>query len=96
MPEALQIAIVLYPGLTALDALGTYEVLKLLPSAEIRFVSHQPGPVATDRPALVIGAAHSFEETSTPYLVLAPGSEANTTMAMADSRLISWLQRVPA
>ena len=30
MPEKRQIAIVLYPGFTALDALGPYEVLKLL------------------------------------------------------------------
>ena len=29
MPEKRQIAIVLYPGLTALDALGPYEVLKI-------------------------------------------------------------------
>jgi putative intracellular protease/amidase len=36
MTDKKQIAIVLYPGLTALDALGPYEVLKMLPGAEIR------------------------------------------------------------
>ena len=36
MTETKQIAIVLYSGLTALDALGPYEVLKMLPGAEIR------------------------------------------------------------
>lgn len=35
----MQIAIVLYPGVTALDAIGPYEVLRLLPDAEVRFVS---------------------------------------------------------
>ena len=84
MPEARQIAIVLYPGLTALDALGPYEVLKYLSGAEIRFVAHEPGPVAIDRAALTIGATHSFDETSTPFMLLVPGSEANTTTAMAD------------
>ena len=34
MAEARQIAIVLYPGPTALDAIGPYEVLKLLPDTE--------------------------------------------------------------
>ena len=34
MTETKQIAIVLYSGLTALDALGPYEVLKMLPGAE--------------------------------------------------------------
>jgi transcriptional regulator GlxA family with amidase domain len=94
MTAARQIAIVLYPGLTALDALGPYEVLKFLPGAEIRFVAREPGPVVTDRAALVIGATHSFEETPAPYLVLVPGSEANTTTAMANGRMISWLQSV--
>ena len=87
-----QIAIVLYPGLTALDALGPYEVLKMLPDAEIRFVAHEPGPIATDRGILTIGATHSFDETPAPYLLLVPGSEANTAVAMADAKLIAWIR----
>jgi len=78
---------------TALDALGLYEVLKLLPDSELRFVAHEPGPVVTDRNALTIGATHSFEETPHPFLVLAPGSEANTMSAMADGRLLKWLKK---
>jgi len=35
-----QIAIVVYPGFTALDFIGPYEVLRWLPDAEIRFVWH--------------------------------------------------------
>ena len=93
MPEKRQIAIVLYPGFTALDALGPYEVLKLLPDIEIRFVAHAAGPISTDRAILNIGATHSFDETSAPFLVLVPGSEANTTTAMADGRLIAWLKK---
>ena len=44
----MQIAIVLYPGLTALDAIGPYEVLRLLPDTEVRFVGAAPGPAVTD------------------------------------------------
>ena len=90
MAEKREIAIVLYPGMTALDALGPYEVLKLLPNSEIRFVAHEPGPIVTDREVLVIGATHSFEETPHPYLLLVPGSEANTTTAMAFLRKNAW------
>ena len=93
MPEKRQIAIVLYPGLTALDALGPYEVLKFLPDVEIRFVAHEPGPISTDRGMLIIGATHSFDEMPAPFLVLVPGSEANTATAMADRRLIAWLKK---
>src|SRR5215208_5631895 len=51
----MQIAIVLYPGLTALDAVGPYEVLRLLPDAEVRFVAAAPGPVVTDSGVLFVG-----------------------------------------
>jgi transcriptional regulator GlxA family with amidase domain len=94
MSDKRQIAIVLYPGFTSLDALGPYEVLKFLPGVETRFVAHEPGPIATDRGPLIIGATHSFDETPAPFLVLVPGSEANTTTAMADERLLVWLKKV--
>jgi putative intracellular protease/amidase len=93
MADKHQIAIVLYPGMTALDALGPYEILKLLPDFELRLVTHKPGPVVTNRHTLIIGATHSFEETPHPFLILAPGSEANTTTAMADGRLLAWLKK---
>jgi transcriptional regulator GlxA family with amidase domain len=89
----MQIAILLYPGMTALDAIGPYEVLRFMPGAELRFVSKKPGPVVTDSGILVLGATHSYEETPTPDIVLVPGSEANTTTAMADGELLAWLQK---
>ncbi|MFY0621972.1 MAG: DJ-1/PfpI family protein [Pelagimonas sp.] len=90
----MQIAIVLYPGLTALDALGPYELLKYLPGAEIRFVWHDVGPVPNDRGVLLIGATHTLFETAHPDVVIVPGSEANTAVTAADKRLTGWLRRV--
>ena len=39
----MQIAIVLYPGFTALDFIGPYEVLRYLPDAEVRLSGTNPG-----------------------------------------------------
>jgi transcriptional regulator GlxA family with amidase domain len=89
-----QIAIVLYPGLTTLDAIGPYEVLRNISDCELRFVSHKPGPIVTDSGILVLGATHSYEETPAPDIVLVPGSEANTADAMADGSLLQWLIKV--
>ncbi|WP_067568274.1 DJ-1/PfpI family protein [Nocardia acidivorans] len=89
-----QIAIVLYPGMTALDAIGPYEVLRSLPDSELRFVSNEVGPIVTDSGVLVLGATHTFDETPAPDLVLVGGSEAATTEAMANRELIDWLRRV--
>ena len=90
----MQIAIVLYPGLTALDAVGPYEVLRLLPDAEVRFVAAAAGPVVTDSGVLFLGATHSYAETPSPDLVLVPGSGPRTATAMADTELLDWLQQV--
>jgi transcriptional regulator GlxA family with amidase domain len=80
--------------MTALDAIGPYEVLRFIPDVEIRFVSNKPQPIITDSGVLVLGATHSYEETTSPDIVLVPGSSADTTTAMADNQLINWLQKV--
>jgi transcriptional regulator GlxA family with amidase domain len=87
-----QIAIVVYPGYTALDFIGPYEVLRNLPDAEVRFVWHEPGPIAADSGVLLIGATHSFDETPSPDILLVPGGM--TTMEHArDEKLLDWVRR---
>ncbi|MCV7177341.1 DJ-1/PfpI family protein [Mycolicibacterium sphagni] len=88
----MQIAIVLYPGFTALDFIGPYEVLRWLPDTEVRFLWHEPGLITADSGVLVIGATHSFDETPSPEVILVPGGM--TTMAHArDEKLLDWLRR---
>ena len=89
----MKIAIVLYQGVTALDAIGPYEVLKFIPGAEICFVSNKPQAITADSGVLVIGATHSFADVPRPDIVLVPGSTANTATAMADKELIAWLKQ---
>lgn len=87
-----QIAIVLYPGFTALDFIGPYEVLRSVPGAEVRFVWHEPGPVTADSGVLVVGATHSFDETLSPGVIVVPGGM--TTFEHArDERLLEWVRR---
>src|SRR5258707_13058464 len=87
-----QIAIVVYPGFTALDFIGPYEVLRNLPDAEVRFLWHEPGPIAADSGVLVVGATHSFDETLSPDVILIPGGM--TTMEHArDEKLLDWVRR---
>jgi transcriptional regulator GlxA family with amidase domain len=90
----MQIAIVLYPGMTALDALGPYEVLNGLEKCELRFVWKEVGPIVTDSGVLVLGATHSFAETGGPDLVLVPGSSCATATMMADRDVLAWLRAV--
>lgn len=91
----MQIAIVLYPGLTALDFIGPYEVLRWLPDAEVRLVWHKPGPITADSGVLVVGATHSFDETPSPDVVLIPGGMTTTTHAR-DEKLLDWVRQAHA
>lgn len=87
----MQIAIVLYPGFTALDLIGPYESLRWLPDAEVRLIWHETGPVAADSRLLLIGATHTFAETPRPDVVLVPGGF-TTQQHARDGVLLDWLR----
>jgi transcriptional regulator GlxA family with amidase domain len=87
-----QIAFVAYPGFTALDMIGPYEVLRNLPGAQVRFVWHETGPITADSGVLVIGATHSLAETPSPDVILVPGGPA-TPVHARDEVLLDWLRQ---
>lgn len=86
------IAIVTYPGFTALDMIGPYEVLRNLPQTEVRFVWHESGPITADSGVLVLGATHTLAETPTPDVILVPGGP-STPVHARDGKLLDWLRR---
>ena len=47
----MEIAILIYDKLAALDAVGPYEVMRNVPGWEVRFVAKQKGEVARPRTA---------------------------------------------
>jgi len=87
-----QIAFVAYPGFTALDMIGPYEVLRNLPGAEVRFVWHETGPITADSGVLVIGATHALAETPSPDVILVPGGP-STPVHARDETLLEWLRQ---
>lgn len=88
-----QIAILLYPGVTALDAVGPSEVLSRMPNTEVRFVGKEVGPVTTEGGALLLGVSHTVAETPSPDLVLVPGGT-TTPGQMVDDDVLEWLRKV--
>ncbi|CAI4175379.1 MULTISPECIES: DJ-1/PfpI family protein [Streptomyces] len=89
----MQIAIVLYPGFTALDVIGPYEVLARLPGADVFFVAENPGLVLNDLGSLSVKVVHGFEEVPNPDVVLVGGG-AGQADQMADGALHVWLRAV--
>ncbi|MDO8185231.1 DJ-1/PfpI family protein [Conexibacter sp. JD483] len=91
----MQIAIYVYDRLTALDAIGPYEVLSRLPEAELVFVGAQAGPVRTDTGRLSLVADAARDEVTAPDIVLVPGGPGQTDL-MGDEGLRAWLRAVDA
>lgn len=91
--KPVQIAILLYQGVTALDAVGPWEVLSRMPNTEVRFVGKEIGPVITEGGALLLGVTHSVAETPSPDLVLVPGGT-TTPGQMVDDDVLDWLREV--
>jgi putative intracellular protease/amidase len=87
-----EIAILLFDGITALDAVGPYEVLQRVPGSEIVWLAQEPGPVRTDRGQLSIVADAAYEEVPDPEIVLVPGGT-GTREALEDERLVDWIRR---
>jgi transcriptional regulator GlxA family with amidase domain len=89
----MQIAVLLYDRVTALDAIGPYEILSRLPGADLVFVASQAGPVRTDTGRFVLVASAGLDEVPAPDLVVVPGSPAAPT---APGPLHDWLRSADA
>jgi putative intracellular protease/amidase len=87
----MQIAVLIFDGLTALDAIGPYEVLSRLPGAELRFVAKEPGPKRTDTGSLGVQADLAIADLPGPDVVLVPGGKGNRPL-MHDPEVLEWLR----
>jgi len=86
----MDIAILIFDRLTALDAVGPYEVLSRLPGAKVTFVAEEPGPKRTDTGQLALTADASLTELKHPEVVVVPGGPGQT--ALMDNRPVhDWL-----
>jgi transcriptional regulator GlxA family with amidase domain len=86
-----KIAIPIFDQVTALDAIGPYEVLSRLPGAELKFLSFEPGPVRTDNGMLALHADGALEDMPDPDVLVVPGGF-GTRPLMRDERMLSWVR----
>jgi putative intracellular protease/amidase len=87
----MEIAIPLYDRFTALDAIGPYQVLSLLPGATVRFLASEPGPVRTDNGMLTVLAEGRYEDVPAPEVLVVPGGPGTRAM-LSDERLLGWVR----
>jgi putative intracellular protease/amidase len=87
----MDIAIPIFDGFTALDAVGPYEVLSRLPGARVHFVAHEAGPVQTETRMLTLVAEARLEDVPSPDVVVVPGG-IGTRALLQNPRLLDWIR----
>jgi len=87
----MNIAIPIFDRLTALDAVGPYEVLSRLPHAEVRFLAAEPGPQRTETRMLALTADGALADLPDPDVVVVPGGF-GTRELMHDEQMLDWLR----
>ena len=91
----MQIVFPIFDGITALDAVGPYEVLSRLPGAEVVFAADEPGPKRTDNGALALQADAALAQVPNPQIVVVPGGF-GTRPLMHDEPMLDWLRAAHA
>lgn len=89
----MEILVFLFDGITALDAIGPYEVLSRLPGAHLRFVAPEPGLVRTDNQLLGLHAELGLDDARAADLLLVPGGY-GTRRLERDLGVLEWLRDV--
>lgn len=87
----MQIAIGLYPGFTALDAIGPYQVLSQLLDAEVVLCAAERGRLSDDNDLLHLEVEHTFDEVPRPDWLLVPGGYITRKLARDGDPIVEWI-----
>jgi transcriptional regulator GlxA family with amidase domain len=90
-PKPVTIAFVLYPGFTALDIIGPFQMLAYVPGHEAVFVAAEAGPVTDDTGRCQLTAPTSLGQLTAPDVVIIGGS---LSTREPDQPLVQWLRQV--
>jgi transcriptional regulator GlxA family with amidase domain len=88
----MQIAIGLYPGFTALDAIGPYAVFTNVPGVDVVVCADRKGPLADESDLLHFDLAHTFDEVPAPDVLLVPGGLVTRRIAAEGGPIVDWIR----
>jgi transcriptional regulator GlxA family with amidase domain len=88
----MQIAIGLYPGFTALDAVGPYQVFTNLPGAEVVLCAAATGPLEDDNGLLHLTIDATFADVPGPDVLLVPGGLVTRKLARDGDPIVDWVR----
>ncbi|HEV2637690.1 MAG TPA: DJ-1/PfpI family protein [Actinocrinis sp.] len=91
--KTLSIVIPIFPGFTALDAVGPYEVLRMLPGARVVFAGPERGVTRTDSGVIGLHADAAYSEIESADLLVFPGGQ-GTRPLLKDEPVLEWVRAI--
>ena len=88
------IALGLYQGFTALDAIGPYEVLTYLPGAEMVICAERTGVVDDHNDLVHLRVDATFADVPSPDVLLVPGGPIAGKYAADGHPIVDWIRAV--
>jgi len=88
----MQIAFLIYEGLTSLDIIGPYEALCRIVNTDVRFVAKQPGEYRVDTGAFGFQVDHGLADVPAPDVFVIPGGLRGTIAAAQDEQILGWVR----
>jgi len=88
-----KVAILIFDGLTALDAIGPYDVLRQVPGWEVTFVGKEAGAVRDEAGGLGLVADVAIAAAGEPDILLVPGGS-GTRPLCHDAEVLDWVRAV--
>ncbi|MBL4578353.1 MAG: DJ-1/PfpI family protein [Flavobacteriales bacterium] len=90
----MKVVIYIYNGITMLDAIGPYEVLRNIRDAEVYFVAEKKGEIKADSNFIHINAKYDIHEIENADILLIPGSTIAFVREMKNKKVLKWIRKI--
>jgi transcriptional regulator GlxA family with amidase domain len=92
--KGMEVVIYIYDGITMLDAIGPYEILRRVRDVNIKFVSKRKGEISADSHFIDIISKHRIDEVHRADILLIPGSGIAFLREMKDEKVLNWIKKI--
>ena len=90
----MKVVIYIYNGMTMLDAIGPYEVLRNLKNVDIKLVAKKKGKIISDSKFVHLDAQYGIDEIDKADILLIPGSGLAFVQEAKDKKLLDWICKI--
>ncbi|WP_152658234.1 DJ-1/PfpI family protein [Oceanobacillus sp. CFH 90083] len=90
----MKVIIYLYQGVTMLDAVGPYEVLRNMSDTKVYFVAEKKGEIKADSGFIDMNVKYSIDEIKSADILVIPGSTIGFMKEMKNVRVLNWIKEI--